>query len=123
MEKLTRYFKAFMESGETDSAKWVEETEYGVINTGAWLQYWTREYPNELVVSKRFRFIQRLVKNNAISIQKLSWLEIESKRDFEEMPENEEISEEHWIKYYTELTIMLLSIQDRPVDVLESLLI
>lgn len=76
----------------------------------------------ETILWKRYGFIKWLVDNDKIDIKELVKWEIKSWWEFEEYPEITEISEEHWNKYYSELCLMLLSIQDNPIEFLLSIL-
>lgn len=120
MDKLIVLFKDYVDNHWTD-AKNIER-EYWVIDYWQWFQYWTREYLYEIIVSKKFWFIQRLVENEKIDIVKvyenLTNYEIEIRiRAVKELLEN---NEEDTIAYLK--LLMLLSIQDNPIEFLCSIL-
>lgn len=79
---------------------------------------------SELVVcSDYYWFIKWLVDNDKIDIKKLIIKgEMRSWWDFENKKWDEEVWEEIWNKYFSELTLMLLSIQDNPIEFLCSIL-
>lgn len=71
---------------------------------------------SDYIFTKKFWFIKWLVENEKIDIKKLvvKW-EMRSWWDFDHKKWNEEVGEEIWNKYYSELCLMLLSIQDEPI--------
>lgn len=81
------------------------------------------EVTEEKLISKKYGFIKWLVDNDKIDIKALivKW-EMRSGWDFDNKKWNEESGEEIWNKYYSELCLMLLSIQDNPIDFLLSIL-
>lgn len=77
----------------------------------------------ERIISKKFWFIKWLVENKKIDIKKLCEKEIESWRDFDWPKTNsEDLSIEFANQYFTETVLMLLAIQDEPMDFLVSIL-
>lgn len=76
-----------------------------------------------LIISKQYWFIKRLVENDKIDIKKLIVKgEMRSGWDFENKKWDEEEGEEIWNKYFSELCLMILAIQDEPIDFLISIL-
>ena len=87
-----------------------------------YLNYWS-SYSEMLMISKKYEFIKWLVENEKIDIKALIVKgEMRSWWDFDNKKWNEESGEEIWNKYYSELCLMLLSIQDEPIEFLVSIL-
>lgn len=109
MEKLIELFKEYVDKYSND-AKVLDEWEYVVIDDGQSFLYWTREYSYLTLISKKFWFIKWLVENNKIDYEKVrKWEWNGSRWHFET------VQPEYYI-------IMLLSIQDEPIEFLVSIL-
>lgn len=88
-----------------------------------YLNYWS-SYSELFMISKKYEFIKRLVENDKINLENLqcvfSWNINKWKTLMEETDGYERYE---WTEYEaTESLIMLLSIQDEPIDFLISLL-
>lgn len=78
---------------------------------------------DERIISKKFWFIKRLIENKKIDLQELVKKQMASGWDFEwEKVEREDESEEFFVEFYTEITLMLLSIHDNPIQLLLDIL-
>ena len=76
-----------------------------------------------LFCSKYRWWIEWLVENEKIDIKALVVKgEMRSWWDFDNKKWNEESGEEIWNKYYSELCLMILAIQDEPINFLISIL-
>lgn len=104
---------------------WIDDSWELLFNLENWY-YWKAEY----VISKRCGFIQRLVKNDKIDFDKC-WLDIEDYLSYSKrydkwivMAENYDndtfVVREFYSPY--EQLLMLLSIQDNPIEFLISIL-
>lgn len=77
----------------------------------------------ERITSKKYWFIKWLVENDKIDIKALVVKgEMRSWWDFDNKKWNEESGEKIWNKYYSELCLMILAIQDEPINFLISIL-
>ena len=83
-----------------------------------WTEVWIKSTP-EIVISKKFWFIKRLVENDKIDLEKLD-------KKAEHKPQYSFVDEEWrlWFKLFEvyEWLLMLLSISDTPIDDLISYL-
>lgn len=80
-------------------------------------------WSDSFICSKKFWFIKWLVENKKIDIKALVVKgEMRSWWDFDNKKWNEESGEEIWNKYYSELCLMILAIQDEPIQFLVSIL-
>lgn len=78
---------------------------------------------HSVIISKSYGFIKWLVEKDKIDIKALVVKgEMRSWWDFENKKWNEESGEEIWNKYYSELCLMILAIQDEPIEFLISIL-
>ena len=105
IKKLIELFKYYVDNYWTDTKN--TEKEYWIIDYWQWFQYWTKEYLYETIISKKFLFIDWLVKEDKIDFVKLDdnsdWYEINTGREYLDL-------------------VALLSIQDNPVEFLISIL-
>ena len=108
MEKLIELFKEYVDNHWTDTKD--IEKEYWVIDYWQWFQYWTREYLYEIIVSKKFWFIKWLVENEKIDIDK-----VEEKSEYKFIKNG-------WWEHIIEDVLMLLAIEDEPINFLISIL-
>lgn len=84
---------------------------------------WEWKIENEVICGKRYEFIKWLVENDKIDIKKLIIKgEMRSWWDFDNKKWDEETWEESWNKYFSELCLMILAIQDEPIEFLISIL-
>ena len=102
MEKLIELFKEYVDNHWTDTKD--IEKEYWVIDDWQWFLYWTREYLYEIIISKKFWFIEWLVENEKIE----EWNFFYNTWD---LPDDD-----------VSKLLMLLSIQDEPIEFLVSIL-
>lgn len=108
MEKLIELFKEYVDNHWTDTKDL--EKEYWVIDDWQWFLYWTREYLYEIIVSKKFWFIKWLVENEKIDTEKLG-----EKSEYTFIKNG-------WWEHIIEDVLMLLSIQDEPINLLLEIL-
>jgi hypothetical protein len=95
-----------------------------------WTFYWVDcdwetevAWSDSYICGKRFWWVEWLVENDKVDIKKLIIKgEMRSWWDFENKKGDEEVWEEVWNKYYSELTLMLLAISDTPIEDLISYL-
>lgn len=112
MEKLLNLLNEYQEERDSEYRFiWIEDWDFFTITSvlSTWL--WA-----ETVFSKKFRFIERLIKNDKINLWKIKKLYRKS---------NEHSTHTYPILYdysYDESLLMLLSIQDNPVEFLVSIL-
>ena len=112
MEKLIELLKEYIENYGNDAK--VREEENYILDTWIEFVYWSRVYLYETIISKKFWFIQWLVENEKIDLEKVKekiWIPcfvwyteweiscVNDKEDYEQL-------------------LMLLSIQDNPIDYL-----
>ena len=111
--KLIELFKEYVDKYSND-AKVLDEWEYAVIDDGQSFLYWTREYSYLTLISKKFWFIKWLVENDKIDFSKFEYM-INIKAPKREL---------YYTKagFHTEALLMLLSIQDEPINFLISIL-
>ena len=74
------------------------------------------------LISKSYGFIEWLVENNKIDLRAISEKELETWWSLENKILDEENTKESWIKFWTENLLMLLAIQDNPIEFLISIL-
>lgn len=87
-----------------------------------WMDGEEEQFPM-YVCYKKGEFIKWLVENDKIDIKALIVKgEMRSWWDFDNKKWNEESGEEIWNKYYSELCLMILAIQDEPINFLISIL-
>lgn len=117
MGELIELFKEYVDNHWTDTKD--IEKEYWVIDYWQWFQYWTREYLYEIIVSKKFWFIKWLVKNDKIDRENWGLLD-NCMSEFDRYP----ISFDNKKLNYraVDMLLMLLSIQDNPIEFLISIL-
>lgn len=113
MKKLIELFKYYVDNYWTDTKN--TEKEYWIIDYWRWFQYWTREYLYETIISKKFLFIDWLVKEDKIDFYKVSQAENELEVDVNVYKSSYEDDNYYWL-------IMILAIQDEPIEFLISIL-
>lgn len=94
-----------------------------------WIAYiWADQYSYPVdcevltIISKEYGFIKRLVENDKIELHELSKKELATWWSLENNILDEENTKENWIKFWTENLLMLLAIQDEPIEFLISIL-
>lgn len=112
--KLIELFKEYVDKYSND-AKVLDEWEYAVIDDGQSFLYWTREYSYLTLISKKFWFIKWLVDNDKIDRDEIIINSDFMPIAFDRKWEKYEWSEEKQL-------LMLLSIQDEPIEFLVSIL-
>ena len=117
MDKLIKLLREF----PSNDAKVLDKEDSAIIDTWQEFVYWNRIYLYETIISKKFGFIKRLVDNDKIDKKKIDTRlvrYVESHYDEEwYWVEN---SYEDYELY--ECLLMLLSIQDNPIEFLISIL-
>lgn len=119
--KLIELFKEYVDKYSND-AKVLDEWEYVVIDDGQSFLYWTREYSYLTLISKKFWFVKWLVENEKI---KSEWIKPRADLVKEVSIIDRETKKLIWIEnQYTEVEqlLMYLSIQDKPIEFLASIL-
>ena len=114
MEKLIELFKDYVENYWNDTKD--PTIDIGVIYDWQWFYVGARFYSDEKVLSKKFWFIKWLVDNDKIDFEKPIW-EFANKYKLI-VPDDfylKELSKEDEL-------LMLLSIQDNPIEFLISIL-
>ncbi len=116
MEKLTCLLKEYLDKYFPDAS--IPKDDLVLIDDWQWFYYWLKKYLYETIISKKFKFIKRLVKNNKIDLdiarEKLwipccvwygSWriIAVNDVEDYKQI-------------------LMLLSISNKPIDNLIDLL-
>ena len=97
MEKLIELLKEYIENYGNDAK--VREEENYILDTWIEFVYWSRVYLYETIISKKFWFIQWLVENDKIDLDKLE----------------KKVLKENLIRKFDEWLLMLLAIQDEPI--------
>ena len=108
LEKLIELFRDYVENYWNDTKD--PTIDNVVIYDWQWFYFGARFYSDEKVLSKKFWFIKRLVENDKIDLMKLKkWIE------------DNKFYCAKWGKI-TNMLLMLLSIQDNPIEFLISIL-
>lgn len=78
------------------------------------------------IISKQYGFIKWLVENDKIDIEKIDWLKLIPTLTYQNMIDDCDCWKSHWHPYtfawYIDELLMLLAIQDNPIDFLISIL-
>lgn len=106
MEKLIELFKDYVDNYWTDTRD--IEREYWVIDDWQWFLYWTREYLYEIIVSKKFWFIEWLYNHKKMTLERLKFSDLYW-----------DINDWVWT---VDNIIMHLSISEKPIELLISML-
>ena len=117
MEKLLDLLQEFY----WEDRKFINEN--WLLTMTNWVVNLSGAYAQTYIISKQGWFIKWLVENDKIDIKALVVKgEMRSWWDFENKKWNEESGEEIWNKYYSELCLMILAIQNKPIEFLISIL-
>ena len=117
MEKLIELFKDYVENYWNDTKD--PTIDIGVIYDWQWFYVGARFYSDEKVLSKKFWFIKWLVDNDKIDLEKL-----DKKSERKPMYSFEE-EWKIWFKLFEvyDSLLMLVAIQENPIEFLCSVLI
>jgi hypothetical protein len=112
--KLLLYYDESLERDLADCrAIWYESWTHNLM---VW-DYWMSDRIEAVVISKKFWFIERLVKNDKIDDKVYSDFEEKVVHDTDSMPNTI-----YWLDWNIAVIYMLLSIQDNPLEYLCSIL-
>lgn len=124
MEKLLNLLNQYDDEEGKDLYEWEIEWEDIIWYNRFWWWYETIDVSRSVIISKRYWFIERLVKKDKIDTDAYKTVysgDLDKRRTLVESRDGEEIYQvtEHWVY---ESLLMLLSIQEEPVSFLISLL-
>jgi len=124
MEKLLNLLNQYDDEEGKDLYEWEIEWEDIIWYNRFWWWYETIDVSRSVIISKRYWFIERLVKKDKIDTDAYKTVysgDLDKRRTLVESRDGEEIYQvtEHWVY---ESLLMLLSIQEEPVSFLITLL-
>jgi len=109
MEKLLKLLNEYQEERDSEYRFIsIEDWDFFKITSVLWTWLWA-----ETVFSKKFLFIRRLVENNKLEMEKLEY-------KYQDLVY--ELEQSDFYKSREDFALMLLSIQDNPVEFLVSIL-
>jgi len=117
MEKLIEILNKYQEEKNSEIRfKRIDDSDFFVCWDDVWLGY-------ETILSKKFWFIKWLVENDKIDTQNLITYMNWTSLTFNKVPSTDCTNiDKIWNNFYTECLLMLLSIQDNPIEFLISIL-
>lgn len=124
MQKLLELLNQYDDEEGKDLYEWEIEWEDIIWYNRFWWWYETIDVSKSVIISKRYWFIERLVKKDKIDTDAYKTVysgDLDKRRTLVESRDGEEIYQvtEHWVY---ESLLMLLSIQEEPISFLISLL-
>lgn len=111
---MDRLFKLLREFPSND-AKVLDEEDSAIIDTWQEFVYWNRIYLYETIISKKFGFIKWLVDNDKINREWMKW-------HWRLISYCLYIKSWEWDKIKEWVLLMLLAIQDEPIEFLCNIL-